>query len=255
MRRLRRPEAEAWASRPEDRFEVETPLGPVWFWGRDRGRPVLLLITGTFSEPHVLRGLRDVLPEIDVWRAHLPGNHCPPLAATSVGVYAAAYSQALAQRLPERPLVVLGLSVGALVALGLRASNIRRMLLVEPPLLTEGLWPLALLRKGAPPGAEEFLWNVLGVGPDRLEPRDYSALLDALQIPTRVMLGDELPGEPRDSDVLPSLVTPPARALLARHPHVRTTTVRGAGHNVPQAAGATFLDAVTVMGRRAFGGV
>jgi hypothetical protein len=237
----------------EARFEVETALGPVWFWGRDTGLPVMLLITGAFADFDTLDGLHDVLAGVDVWRAHLPGNHCPPLAATSVGAFAGAYGQAISARLGERPVVATGLSVGALVALGLRSANVRRIVAVEPPLLTAGLWPLLPLREEAPAGSDEFLWNVLGIGRDAVEPRDYTALLDQLSKPTAAILGTEPLGEPRDWTVMPSLVTEPVRARLAAHPRIQVFDALGAGHNVAKLATDIFLRVVVASCQKAFG--
>jgi pimeloyl-ACP methyl ester carboxylesterase len=227
----------------EEKIEVETPLGPIWFWRRDSGRPVLLVITGAFATFGVLEGLGPALEGVDVWRAHLPGNHSPPLTTTSVGAFAAAFRHAIRAQLEDRPLVVMGLSVGALTALGLRAPNIRRLVLVEPPLLTEGLWMLRLVFEQAPAGSEDFLWNILGVAADRTEPRSYTALLDELATPTLALLGEEPVGRPRDFEVMPSMVTEAARAALAAHPQVELATAPGAGHNVPKLAPLLLLKA------------
>lgn len=237
----------------EEKLEVETPFGPVWFWRRDTGQPVLLLITGTLAEPAVLRGLDDVLQGIDLWRVHLPGNHCPPLATTSVGMFAAAFTEAIRTALQDRPVVVAGLSVGGLAALGIRAPNVRRLLVVEPPLLTEGVWVLEVLRDQAPPGHEDFLWQVLGIGPDRIEPRDYTGLLAALRLPTLALVGGVSGPRDPDFEVMPSMMTPASRALLDRHPHVNVVEAPGAGHNVPARATMIFLRAIEATCREAFG--
>lgn len=238
---------------PEAKLEVDTPLGPVWFWRRDTGRPVLLLITGTFANADVLDQLDETLVGVDVWRVHLPGNHCPPLAANSVGVFAAAYSRAIGAALAGREVVVAGLSVGGLVALGLRAANIRGLVVVEPPLLTEGVWPLRIVGEQAPPGNDDFLWQVLGIAPDHLEPRDYSALLANLSLPTQVLVGGEMGPPRREFDIMPSLVSPACRALLDAHPKVTVIEAPDAGHNVPARAVLTFAHALEAACRDAFG--
>lgn len=237
----------------EEKLEVSTPFGPVWFWRRDRGQPVLLLITGTFADADTLEGLDEVMEGVDVWRAHLPGNHCPPLIANSVGMFAAAYSQAVGQALSGRDVVACGLSVGGLVALGLRAPSVRGLVVVEPPLLTEGLWPLRTVREQAPGGHEDFLWQVLGVAADRIEPRDYSALLAAVQVPARALVGGTTPPAPQAFAVMPSLVTPACRALLDAHPQVTVVEAPGAGHNVPARATLLFAQTLEAACRDAFG--
>src|SRR5436309_7121331 len=97
----------------EERFEIGTPLGEVWMWGRDTGKPVALVITGAFAEFHIYDRLQLVLPGFDVLRTHLPGNHCPPLVATSIGAMAAALTEAVNARFPGRALLIVGFSTGA----------------------------------------------------------------------------------------------------------------------------------------------
>lgn len=237
----------------EEKLEVETPFGPVWFWRRDTGLPVLMLITGTFADADTLDGLDEAMIGVDVWRAHLPGNHCPPLAANSVGMYAAAYSHAIGTALKGRDVVVLGLSVGGLAALGLRAAHVRRLVVVEPPLLTDGLWPLEIVREQAPAGHDDFLWQVLGIAADRIEPRDYSGLLANLRLPARALVGGQCEPPQRDFVIMPSLITAECRALLDAHPQVTVIEAPGAGHNVPARATLTFLRAVEAACREAFG--
>ena len=53
----------------EDRFEIATSLGEVWLWGRDTGKPVVLVITGAFAEFYVYDHLQLALPQFDVLRA------------------------------------------------------------------------------------------------------------------------------------------------------------------------------------------
>jgi pimeloyl-ACP methyl ester carboxylesterase len=97
----------------DERFEIATSLGEVWMWGRDTGKPIVLLITGAFADFDVYDRLPLVLPQFDVLRTHLPGNHSPVLIDTSIGVMAGAISQAMTARFGGRPLVILGLSTGA----------------------------------------------------------------------------------------------------------------------------------------------
>lgn len=114
-------------------IEVATDFGAVEFRGADRGRPVLLLITGTLATEAVMDRLFERFPALDVMRAHLPGNHCPTLVSTSVGLFAAAYGAAIAKALAGRPVVVAGHSVGALVAFALKGLTVRAAVGIEPP--------------------------------------------------------------------------------------------------------------------------
>lgn len=228
----------------EERIEVATALGPIWFHGRDTGRPVMLLLTGAFAEANVLDHTQQFLPDVDVWRAHLPGNHCPPVEPVSIGTFAAAYTEALNARTGARPLAVVGLSTGALVAMALRARGLNGLLLVEPPLRSEHLWPMLNFRNGGPPGWETLIEPVFGIGPKEARAVDYLAALDALPIPALVLVGEVPLLPPRPTTFLPSFVDEESRARLAAHPRVRMEIVPGAGHNIPAQAPYVFLEAM-----------
>jgi pimeloyl-ACP methyl ester carboxylesterase len=206
----------------------------------------LIVVTGTFAEADVLSHAAPFLPGCDVLRTHLPGNHCPPLITTSVGAFSAALREAITQLFGARPIVVVGLSVGALVALGLRHPNVRRIVAIEPPIFTRHLWPLAE-GFGQMPLTEmqkNFVWQVLGFRGDQIEGRDYSALVAGLTTPTILMLGDEPLWPRRELSHLPSLVDDEARALLMSHPSIRTQVLPGVGHNIPRQAPMDFLRAM-----------
>lgn len=214
--------------------EVDTPFGKVWLNGVDTGRPVLLCLHGAFAEfePFQVHSLL-----FDVFHAHLPGNHCPHLDATTLGVWAAAYSRALQVEFPGRTVAIVGISTGAVLALAMRSPHIGHLVLVEPPLRPAAAWPLHALRTQAPEWGAAFLWNVLGIGPDRIEDRDYRHLLAQLTIPATVLLGSE-PLEPkRPFQRMPSLVDEDTRAALAAHPTVEIWHAEGVGHNIPRDAG------------------
>ncbi|RAK63103.1 alpha/beta fold hydrolase [Phenylobacterium kunshanense] len=235
----------------EERIEVATAFGPIWFHGRDTGRPVMLLLTGAFAAEDLLDHTQRFLPDVDVWRAHLPGNHCPAIAPVSVGVFAAAYAEALDARAGDRPVAVTGLSAGALVALALRARSLKALLLVEPPLRSEHLWPMLEFRAQGPPGWETLIEPVFGIGPDSVRPVDYTPLLDALSVPALVLVG-EVPLMPqRPVPFLPSFVDEECRARLAAHSRVRLEIVPGAGHNIPAQAPQLFLGAMRRLCRAA----
>jgi len=235
------------------RFEVATPQGPVWFTGRDTGRPLLVVVTGAFAAETQFFGMQEHFPAADILRVHLPGNHCPSTSETSVRAFAAAIDGALAARWPDRPLIAVGLSVGGLVALALRSPNLRRLVVVEPVLFTDGVWPLELYRSQAPPGGETFVQSIFGVFHDRIEPRDHAWVLDGLTVPTLALVGDSPLGEPRAFDRMPTLVTTDARARLHDHPAVEVQIVPGAGHNIPRDAEIPLHLAIVGAWRAAFG--
>lgn len=236
----------------------DTPYGPIVLWGEPAafegapGRPLLLTIAGAFAIP---RGpLFQLAPALggaaDILSGHLPGNHCPTLISASVGTYAAAYSHVIGAAFPGRDVVLCGASIGGLVALGVRAPQVKRMVVAEPPLVMSKIWPLRPSIRNrlaqAPDDAdlEAFCRNVFGVGPSTLEERRYDGLVDMLARPTHVLVGDRPLFPERPVEKLPSLVDEPERAFMARHPQIRLSVLAGGGHNVLQETAPAFLAAL-----------
>jgi pimeloyl-ACP methyl ester carboxylesterase len=237
------------------RIEVETERGPIWFWGEDRGLPVVLVVTGFRASADTWEPRTFQPVGFDFLRTHLPGNHCPPLDEISVEAYADALEAALASRFPGRPLLVVGQSAGALVALALRSPEIRRLVLLEPPLRSDDLWPLNEALDPAQ-GLSDYelsqLSALFGVGAACVVGMDYRPLLDGLTVPTRVLLGDAplLPRRPLPR--WPSLVDDDSRAALKANPLVRRTVVAGAGHGVQMEALQACVEVVVEEARQAF---
>jgi len=235
-----------------------TPLGEVWTWsepdalavqGSGGERPLVLFVNGAFSiaRPRSFE-LPGLLPEAVVMNAHLPANHCPAIIGASVGAYAAAYDAALDQI--GRPAIVIGASIGALVALGMRSPLIEGRVLCEPVLRTDNLWCLVpdfRRRLGESPddaGLADFLWTVFGISATEHVNRDYRHLLERLDGPAYAVFGGEPLLPPRPFTELPSLVDEPERDLLRAHPLVRTEVIETVGHNVSGRA-ITFIRTYT----------
>ncbi|ODT86457.1 alpha/beta hydrolase [Phenylobacterium sp. SCN 70-31] len=235
---------------PEALIEAPTPFGPVWFRTHDTGRPVLLFISGAFAPDDNAANLQDLITGADVWRAHLPGNHAPRLIGESLGLFVAAFDTAVRAALGDRPVVATGNSTGALVALGLKAPNIRRLVLIEPPLRITPGGPFEAMRRDPRFNQDAFIDNIFGVGPQESTPRDYSHLLARLGPPAHVLIG----GEPEaGAEAGPSVVDDLTRAELQAHPRVRLYMVRGAGHQVLPHAPQTVADVMNRACREAFG--
>jgi pimeloyl-ACP methyl ester carboxylesterase len=225
-----------------ERLEVETRFGPVWLWGEDTGRPVILILNGAFAD---VEGIGSVRSQVfDVFNAHLPGNHCPDLVRTNIGVWSSAFGEALARAFPERPLLVAGISTGALIALGLRSPSLKRLVLVEPPLWPTVTWPFREFPGQTPDWGDDMLWNVFGVGSGRFEPRDYRHLLDNLQCPAIAIVGSIPLQPPREGQGLPSLVDEESRRRLEAHPLVELRVAAGVGHNIPRDASHVLASAL-----------
>ena len=220
----------------------QTSAGEIWIWGDSEtlptGQPLVLFINGAFSIPRPRSyDLPDLLPGATVMNAHLPGNHCPGLNAHGVDVYAAAYSEVLDQI--GRPSIIIGGSIGALLALSIRSDWVKGLVILEPPLQTGKLWCLVenfRARLVATPDDDdlrEFLWNVFGLSETALENRDYRPLLDGLTRPSWAAFGGVPLMPPRAFASLPSLVDEPERLLMRAHPLFKTEVIPTVGHNVP----------------------
>ncbi len=225
-----------------DRHTLLTPPGELWLWGEadalENPKPLVLFINGAFAieRPRSFE-LQDLMPEAAVLAAHLPGNHCPSWGSHTIETYAAGYSAALDQI--GKPAVVIGGSIGALVALSITSLLARGLVLIEPPLVTEKLWCLLpslrkmLLKAPADEDLRAFIWNMFGVNETTVDPRDYRPLVQQLTRPSRAMFGEAALMPQRNFTELPSLVDAPERELLAQHPLVKARVVPVVGHNVP----------------------
>ena len=143
----------------------------------------------------------------------------------------------LESRYPQRPVVLLGASIGAVIALGVRARNLARIVAVEPPLVTAGLWPVLNafgehLRQANDPLSDAYISGTFGVTQAEAAGRDHRWVLEGLNVPVDAVLAEE-PLEPRRAVARhPSLVGEAERRLLAATPGVRLHIVPGTGHNV-----------------------
>lgn len=237
----------------------QTEAGEAWLWAdaqsRRDGRPVALFINGAFSiERPRSFDLPGLLPEAAVFNAHLPGNHCPRAPTHSVEAYAALYSAVLDQL--GRPAIVIGASVGALTALAMRSAWMRGVVLLEPPLQTEGLWPLQAgfrrMLADRPDDADlrAFLWGIFGLSETAQENRDYRSSLSGLDLPGWAAFGGEPLSPERPVQLIPSLVAEADRALAQAHPRLRVEVIPGVGHNVPGHAIAHVVRYVRDLMRR-----
>lgn len=224
-----------------ERRTYDTPFGEIWLWGEaeafDGDKPLVLVILGAFNkEVRWPDYMAPELPAAATLVAQLPGNHCPQPLTHSVGAYAAAFSQVLGAL--GRPAIVVGCSVGGLVAMAMRAPNLKGLVLLEPPLRTGKLWPLvdSFRERMARPGADrreaEFITNVFGISATGHQDRDYSALVERIAVPTIVMFAEDPLFPEREVVRLPSLLDEPERDLFRRRPGVATALLMGVGHNL-----------------------
>lgn len=210
----------------------DVPLGLVGRIHVDRSRPALLAVNGSFPPHDLMQDLVDRFPGAHVLVANLPGMAGVYWAKTTVAQMTLSLEEAVKRLLPRDPLVVMGISTGNLLALGLRSSNICHRVAVEPFFQTERLWPfiansrerLEMFDKSKPAKLlehmEAFFWEVFGIAPGTLENRDYRHLLDAIECPTDVLVGGSPLLPERDIDEWPSFTSDDDRARLAANPLV-----------------------------------
>ena len=244
------------------RRDVTTRFGVIPLWSRPdvfgaSAKPLVLAIGGSFSRAEDLKNLPDALGILaDACIMRLPGAGAPPLSSLAISDVTLAVGELLETVFPGRPVVLLGVSIGAVVALGVRAANVARIVAIEPPLRTGGLWPVVAPLREALGKTHDRLFHDLafqtyGVGPQEVEDRNYLGVLRGLRAPVDVVLG-ETPLEPeRPVDRFPSLVGAAERRELAGNPRVRLHVAPGAGHNVVSQAPRVVQDIVLEASRRA----
>jgi pimeloyl-ACP methyl ester carboxylesterase len=234
---------------------IQTRLGPIPLWSPpgalESAGPMVLVITGAWADADDMMKTPGVVPP--AWDAavmRLPGNGTPRLAETSVEAWARAVSELVGTALAGRPIVLVGLSIGALVALGVRSPQVRRVVALEPPLVMGKLWPMAerlAARWRDDPAEREMIEAVFGVRRERREERTYFGLFDGAP-PVDVIVG-ETPLYPRRTLAqFPSFLDAPERAWLSDRPGVSLHVAPGAGHNIhvlaPETLRAVLLEAL-----------
>jgi pimeloyl-ACP methyl ester carboxylesterase len=229
---------------------VQTSLGPIPLRAPPGAlaskKPVVLAITGAWAEANDMSRTHEVVgPAWDAAVIRLPGNGTPALSETSVAAWAQALGEVIDTALAGRAVVPVGLSVGALVALGIRSAGVRRVVALEPPLVMSKLWPLAPALRSRwrdDPASRPFIEAVFGVRGETAEERTYFHLFEGAP-PADVVAG-EVPLFPeRPLPRFPSLLDAPERAWLAKQPGVSLRIAPGAGHNIHVFA-APFLSEV-----------
>jgi hypothetical protein len=212
---------------------LQTSPGPA-----DSVRPLVFALPSSLSTPENFAALHERIELLaDMCVMTLPIGAAYDLAAHTVEGLAALVGELLESRYPDRPVVLLGVSIGAVIALGVRARSLARIVAVEPPLVTEGLWPVLgafgeHLRAVRDPLSDAYISATFGVSQAEVVGRDHRWVLDGLNVPVDAVLAGE-PLEPQRAVARhPSLVGEAERRRLAATPGVRLHVVPGTGHNV-----------------------
>lgn len=176
---------------------------------------------------------KDLLPEADVRLFDLPGHAgAPPIESPTLEAIAARFME----QIPRDALVV-GESLGGLVALKMAASGYR-IVAFEPPLSTAKLWVLrhvllqVVARDANISWVAPFVENLFGVAPGK-EPRalNYWPLLDEAVAPVAVVAATEPLWPTRRIDLTPantpSVLDEVDTYHLRRRPDVRFRQLEG----------------------------
>lgn len=199
---------------------VETGLGEVAFRyeeGAFSRPPVAVLFHGFGRDAESLDPWRQRLP-FEIIAARLPGHKAPEMTP-SLDLWAEAFRQALSA-FPTRPALVIGESLGAVIALSMGLPCV----VIEPFLSTAKLWPVrASLKLGRARGLNHPDELVDGLFDDK----DYSWVLPKITAPALVVGGDVPLGVPRSLMKAPSLLDDEDFETFSRHPLVETRRVAG----------------------------
>ncbi len=188
---------------------------------RHPNKPLLCCIHGIARSAHVLRPFAEICWErFDVGLIDLPGHGQSPLQTfDDFETVAAAVATAIRSHFAHRPIVIVGESLGGLLALSMAAGpppNLTAVVLVDPPMEPSRQPKLVESLEGftAPecPPALRTAKSVLGVD----EGKSFLHLLDDVRVPALFILADK------------GSLAPPSAAF---RPH-RTTVLPGSAHNV-----------------------
>ena len=215
------------------------------------------MIHGALRDCRVLLDWRTLLaPDTDVIFAELPGHgRSPAMVPTSVEIFAANVLQALQSTLSGRDVVLVGESLGGLVALaiaGMSPDPVRAVLAADPPLTTAKLWHVATAIGGAvardPDNAflRSFAEEIFGLGASTRTDRIYYSLLKDAQIPIHIVTGDLPLLPPRNVSGVPCLVDDVDRFVLANlyATQVQLHVVDNCGHLLLTDQRAACLDLI-----------
>ena len=218
---------------------IQTSLGPVPLRGVFDQPLTVLAITGMLAAADDMARLPIVVAPTGGVVARLPGHGGPTLAQTSIDAFARAFDEVVQCIGPS---VVVGLSVSALVAISMRAPNLRRVVAVEPPLETAKCWQLGEPMMATFSEHSEFYRSIMGFDGETFPGRCYLDLLDALDRPTDFVVGDK-PMFPtrRGGGQVFSMVDEAQRKLIRAAPNASLHIAPGAGHPVQRQAGEFLL--------------
>lgn len=248
------------AIRPR-RYSVATPTGSASLVF-DKSiltsrRPLVVLFHGAFRAAISLVSWFERLdPLADVVIGELPGHGKAPRITPTLEAYSRLFESALMAHFQGRPMVLVGESLGGLVAASL--SHLGPVVALDPPLTTAKLWPLHLTirrRREEDPTFNydaEFASNFFGYKDDGPPAqRSYFHLFETLASPAWVVAGGVPLSPPRFVETTPGFLEPPDLDRLRKAPGVTVHVAAEAGHLItteaPELALSTIGEALAYL--------
>jgi pimeloyl-ACP methyl ester carboxylesterase len=192
------------------------------------GRPVLILIHGALRHSiDLFEWVQLGEPDFDVVFIDLPGHgKSPATPSATVEIFAANVGDAITCALGNREVVVVGESLGGLVAIALGTlplGNIRAIIAADPPLTMGKLWHIRnaifnfLASSPSNLFLKSFALNIFGVDADgNAHERNYLPLIEQSHKPILILTGDVPLFPVRNVNAVPSLVDEIDRYVISR---------------------------------------
>jgi pimeloyl-ACP methyl ester carboxylesterase len=165
-------------------------------------RSVVVFLHGAWRRAEVFEPWADLLADVaDVVLVDLPGHgQSDPIAGASVAAMADCVHEALRAALPGRQVLLVGESLGALIALTIGGETdrqpVKAVFAVDPPFTTAKLWSVGqTVRHHVTQGKfSEFGIRLakesFGLSGDEAEEIIYYPLIGELRVPTVIATGD-----------------------------------------------------------------
>jgi pimeloyl-ACP methyl ester carboxylesterase len=232
--------------------EVRTTSGPISIVvaqvPQQSSKPVVIMLHGMMRDVRFLMEWYALVPrQLDLVLVDLPGHgRSPANGASTVDAMTSRVSEVIASQFAGREVVVIGESLGGLIALSLAGRGIpeiRGVVASDPPLSTAKQWAvysnfMDYTHETAPIAMTEvqraIFADVLGiVGKDHVRETLYYDLVRAVRVPTLMLMGDVplFPATPTRPAV-PTVLDEVDRYVigLIGNRHVRLETVPNKGH-------------------------
>jgi pimeloyl-ACP methyl ester carboxylesterase len=216
---------------------VETSHGLVGLTmpnGNDGRLPLIIVVRGLTA----VRQLdRFSIEDADVAFIDLPGHIAPTFHDYGVPIMAAAFDEVVETLFASRKIIVLGVSLGAVVTLYMKAPQIAAKVVVEPFLRTSHLLPMLAWSRSATGELARVFQQAFGYLPNRVEGRQFHVTPGT---PLTAIVGDTL--EPTREVQMPSLCDAQDRDALIQA-GAKLMLARG-GHDIPTSDNSTIHAAV-----------